>query len=529
LFSEWNKAGSPGCSVGISRNGSVVYTHGYGMASVELGVPITPQTVIAAASISKQFTAMSILLLAERGKLSLDDDVSKYVPDWADHTHHVTIRHLLTHTSGLREGFLLLGWAHQSPFEDYNEAIARMIARQRGVASPAGTEFYYNNGAYNLLGTIVKRISGQSLHDFEETNIFIPLGMTRTLVRDSMELVIPNLANGYRQDARGLHATSEVAGAVGNSGMYTTPEDLLRWEQNFDDARVGTPQTLASMQKPAVLNNGKPTQYGFGLFLMQYRGLRTVEHGGEDRGVEAYLIRFPEQRLAIALQCNSNSIDVIELKQKIADIYLEGTRGLAPPAVAEKPPAPVRLAESELKARTGLYRKPSDEGFRDIAISAQGTKLIGHSYYEGDSEFDLIPVDQTRLRAPDGTIFGFIPAHDGHQQALVLIAKDGRRLGILELVTLKPPTAELTSFAGEYRSAELEADVGVVLKNSGLVVRWPGSMETTPLLAFGKDAFVGSGVGVVKFFRDSRGEVAEFTISQYNAQDVRFVRMKSVE
>ena len=163
LFAEYNNPRSPGCSVAISRNGAIVYEHGYGMADLEWNIPITPTTVMGAASISKQFTAMSILLLAQRGKLSLDDDVSKYVPDWADHEHHVTIRHLLTHTSGLREGFGLLGLAGQS---QSNEAMERMLARQRGVNTPAGTEFVYNNGAYNLLASIVKRVSGQSLRDF---------------------------------------------------------------------------------------------------------------------------------------------------------------------------------------------------------------------------------------------------------------------------------------------------------------------------------------------------------------------------
>src|SRR5215469_9417606 len=181
LFAAYNTPQSPGCSVAISRNGTEVYAHGYGMADLEWNMPITPTTVMGAASISKQFTAMSIVLLAERGKLSFNDDVSKYIPDWADHEHHVTIRQLLNHTSGLREGFSLLGMAGQS---QSNEAMERMLARQRGVNTPACTEFDYNNGAYNLLATIVKRVSGQSLRDFAEANIFKPLGMTHTQFRD---------------------------------------------------------------------------------------------------------------------------------------------------------------------------------------------------------------------------------------------------------------------------------------------------------------------------------------------------------
>ena len=217
LFAEYNNPRSPGCSVAVSRNGAIVYEHGYGMADLEWSIPITPTTVMGAASISKQFTAMSILLLAQHGKLSLDDDVSKYIPEWADHEHHVTIRHLLTHTSGLREGFGLLGLAGQS---QTNEAMVRMLARQHGVNTPAGTEFVYNNGAYNLLGSIVKRVSGQSLRDFAEASIFRPLGMTHTQFRDDPALLITNRAAGYTADAHGVHANPEAV-VVGNSGLYT--------------------------------------------------------------------------------------------------------------------------------------------------------------------------------------------------------------------------------------------------------------------------------------------------------------------
>jgi CubicO group peptidase (beta-lactamase class C family) len=166
LFAEWNRHDSPGCSLAISRNGTLIHERGYGMANLELRVPITPASVLSAASISKQFTAMSILLLAERGQLSLDDEVTKFVPEWVDHENHVTIRHLLTHTSGLRDGFALLGWAIPSDGRvDTNEAIVAMLARQRGVNFAPGTQYQYNNGAYSLLGTIVKRVDGSRPED----------------------------------------------------------------------------------------------------------------------------------------------------------------------------------------------------------------------------------------------------------------------------------------------------------------------------------------------------------------------------
>jgi CubicO group peptidase (beta-lactamase class C family) len=536
LFAQWNVPASPGCSVAISRKGSVLYAHGYGMASVELNVPITPATVMGAASISKQFTAMSVLLLAQRGTLSLDDDVSKYIPEWADRADHVTIRHLLTHTSGLREGFSLLGLAGQNPFADENEAMVRMMARQQGVDSAAGTEFQYNNGAYNLLGSIVKRVSGQSLRDFEQENIFKPLGMSRTQIRDSAGLVIPNRSSGYTQDTGGLRATSEVLGVVGNAGLYTTPGDLLRWEQNFTDPRVGTSELLAAMQTPVVLNNGKPAPYGFGFFLESYRGLRTVEHSGSDRGISANLIRFPDQNLAIALLCNSDAINPIDLTQQVADIYLEGAPGLTPRAAESAPAATVNLPESELRARAGLYRNSSAStpattawgGIPDLEISERGGKLIGHSYYSDDADFDLTMSDERRVRSPGGSMFEFAPTAAAHPQEWRVTGTNGGGEAVFELVNVQPQPAELTAFASEYWSGELQAEYGIALRDSALAIRQPGTGEVS-LVAFAKDTFVGSGVGIVKFFRDARGAVAGFTISRYNVRNVRFERVKPAE
>jgi CubicO group peptidase (beta-lactamase class C family) len=259
LFAQWNRSDSPGCSLGVSKNGVPVYERAYGMANLELGVPITPASVFPAASISKQFTAMSILLLAKRGQLSLDDAVQKYIPEWADHGSRITIRHLLTHTSGLRDAFMLQGLA--PPREDggdRNEAIVKVLARTRGLNFAPGTEFQYNNGAYNLLGSMVKRVSGESLRAFADANIFKPLGMTHTHFHDDPSMVVPNRVSGYHQDGSGWHVALENGGIVGNAGLQTTVGDLLLWEQNFADVRVGDRALITAMQTPAIPTGWSP-------------------------------------------------------------------------------------------------------------------------------------------------------------------------------------------------------------------------------------------------------------------------------
>lgn len=207
LFAEWNRSDSPGCSLGISQNGAVVYERGYGMANLESGAAITPASVMAAASISKQFAAMSILLLAQRGKLSLDDRLHTYFPEWEGDASRVTIRQMLSHTSGLRDGFTLheLNAARDEVFD--NDLMAKILARTRGLNFKPGSEFQYNNSAYSLLASIVSRVSGQPFRAFAEANIFKPLGMTHTLFQDDPTTIVPNRAWGYHQDAVGLHVS----------------------------------------------------------------------------------------------------------------------------------------------------------------------------------------------------------------------------------------------------------------------------------------------------------------------------------
>jgi CubicO group peptidase (beta-lactamase class C family) len=365
LFAEWNRADSPGCSLGVSRNGMVVYERGYGMASLESRVRITPASVFHVASISKQFTAMSILLLARRGQISIDDDVRKYVPEWADRADHVTIRQLLSHTSGIRDGFKLLGLA--APKDgDMNEALVAMLARQRALNFPPGSAFEYSNSGYTLLASIVRRVSGQSLRAFADKNIFKPLGMTHTHVHDDVSMIVPDRAWGYLKDSAGLRAAvhGDLGHLVGTTGLFTTARDMLIWEQNFADARVGDPELVRLMQTP-VLPTGWPdgSSYGFGLEIGQYRGQRTVAHGGGDPGYAAYAVRYPDQALAIALLCNLENVGATigRLTERVADLYLADVLGPPDAMGPTTTPPAVSLSSEQLASNAGLYRDPSNE------------------------------------------------------------------------------------------------------------------------------------------------------------------------
>ena len=529
LFAAWNRSDSPGCGVGVSRNGAVIFEHGYGMASLERRVPITTSTVFPLASITKSFTAMSVLLAAERGTLSLDDDVSKYVPGWSVHGHRVTVRHVLTHTSGLRDAYMLQGWAPNNG--NSNDAFLRILSRQRGLNFAPGAEYQYNNGGYLLLGSILQRASGQTLGAFADANIFKPLGMTGAWFNGDPVRTGPEHASGYSPEVKGWRLVPESSGYAGNGGMMSSVRDLLLWANNFTDARVGSPKLFASMQTPTILTGGQPTQSGMGFGIGSYRGVRTFRTSGGDRGIATELVLFPDQKAAIAVLCNMDSVvmgglatvNPDDLTNSVAKVFLEDvlekpstvvTAASAPIAPA---PAPV-LSPDDLAVKSGLYRLGPDEN-HIVSMSVRDGRFGVWDYYGDNYHLLLTPISVNRFTLAGATI-EFAPAQAGRPRAWHIVDGEGQRLMELPLVSYDVSTRDLGPFAGAYRSDELDVTYTVALKDSGL------ALESSTLSPVSKDAFVGDYMGVVRFFRDSRGHVSGFTLNRQAARGVRFERVK---
>lgn len=525
LFSDWNKTNAPGCGVAVSRNGVLIYERGFGMASLELGVPVTPASVFPAASISKQFAAMSILLLAERGQLSLDDPVWKFIPDWAGREHRITIRHLLTHTSGLREAFTLIGVG--SPREDginVNDAITRVLARQRGLNFLPGTEFQYNNGGYNLLGTIVKRVTGQSLREFAHANIFVPLGMTHTHFHDDPAMVVPNRVTSYSRGKDGFRLARPEGGIVGNAGLFTTAADLMKWEQNFADARVGTPVLLAEMQKPVVATEwGDGSFYGFGLLIGEHRGLRTVGHGGGDPGISTYVLRYPDQGLAVTVLGNSDEIPAMTLAQGAAEIFLADVFPAAAAATnSPASPASVSLTSRQLDELAGLYRDPATETLG--RFFARDGKLLASPDAGAETGAELVPVATNRFVLPGTQVaVEFVPASKGRAQEARVTGVGSKPRVSQKLTPVDVSSRELRALAGEYVSPEIETTCFMTVQDTHLVAKIPGRADSMLTPVF-KDGY--SGLGIVKFTRNKRGTVTGFTFNRADVRGLRFDRVK---
>ena len=525
LFATWNRPDSPGCGVGVSRNGAVIYEHGYGMASLERHVPIASSTVFPLASITKPFTAMSVLLAAERGLLSLDDDVSNYIPDWSNREHRVTIRHVLTHTSGLRDAYLLQGWAPD--IGNSTDAFIKILSRQRGLNSAPGAEYQYNNGGYLLLGKILERASGQTLGAFADANIFKPLGMTGAYFNGDPVRTAPDHASGYSPQATGWRLLPAGSGYAGNAGMMSSVRDLLLWANNFADARVGTPALLARMQTATALTGGQTTPHGMGFGIGNYRGARTLRTSGGDFGTATELVLYPDQRFAIAVLCNMDSVamgglatvDVDDLTNRLADVFLESAlEPRAAPSVGAPPPPPASVSADDLAKKTGLYRVGSDENYI-LLMSVRDGRFTLRDFYGDNYDIPMTPVSANRFVIP-GTTFEFSPAEAGRPQAWHIIDGEGRRLLELPLMKFDMSKADLESFSGAYRSDELDVTYTVAVRNSSLVV------QSSTLHPVFKDAFAGEYVGTVRFLRDARGSINGFTLNRKSARGVRFERVK---
>jgi CubicO group peptidase (beta-lactamase class C family) len=364
IFTDLTTPGSPGCALAVYRDAKIVYAKGYGLANIEEDVPITPQSVFDIGSTSKQFTAAGILLLEKQGKLSVNDDIRKYIPELPDYGQKITILHLLNHTSGLRDYLTLMELAgfHIDSVTTDEDALA-LITRQKALNFAPGSDWLYSNTGFFLLSTIVKRVSGRTLREFAAENIFTPLNMTHTQYRDNHVSLVPNRAMAYDQNEKKDGYTLNISyfEQTGDGAVHTSVEDLLHWDNNFYDSKLGGKDFLTELQERGKLNNGKTLDYAKGLFLQNYRGLPTVSHGGSWGGYRAELLRFPEQHFSVACLCNVGNAAPTRRAHQVADVYLgslmkpKGPKKQTEQEASERDKKEVSIPGQELQSYAGDY------------------------------------------------------------------------------------------------------------------------------------------------------------------------------
>jgi CubicO group peptidase (beta-lactamase class C family) len=324
LFSKYSGKDSPGAAIAVVRDGEIVFKNGFGMANLEYDIPITPSTIFHIASVSKQFTTFAILLLEKEGKLSLEDDIRKHLPEVPDFGKIITLRNLATHTSGLRDQWNLLamaGWRLDDVIT--REHIIKLVSKQQELNFDPGEEFLYCNTGYTLLAEVVARVSGKTFPEFTEENIFKPLNMTSTLFYDDHEKIVKNRAYSYKSDKNGYRKSVLSYANAGATSLFTTVEDLSLWALNFENPVVGDQALIRKMSQKGVLNSGDTIEYALGQVVGSYRGLTMINHSGADAGYRTYLARFPDQQFSVMVLSNDASCNPGSLALKVAEVYLK--------------------------------------------------------------------------------------------------------------------------------------------------------------------------------------------------------------
>jgi CubicO group peptidase (beta-lactamase class C family) len=531
LFAEWDKPDSPGCALGVIRDGRFIHKCGYGMANLEYGIPITADSVFRIGSTSKQFTAMCLALLEEEGKLSLDDPLRKFLPEMPGYADNITIRHLLHHTSGIRDYLTLWEIAGERDDDFFVDGeVVDLLARQKELNFAPGEEHLYSNSGYFLLSQIVSRAAGMTLRAYAENNIFKPLGMKNTHFHDDHTMIVRNRATGYApKDGGGFQISMTTLDMVGDGGVFTTVDDLFLWDQNFYHNRLGRggQALIDKVLTPGVLNSGRKLDYALGLGIGTYRGLRTVSHGGAFVGYRADIIRFPEQRFTVICLANLATFNPTGMCRKVADLFLadEFTEKavLAEPAANSKKPS-LRLSEEDLRKWTGAYHDKE----RDVLwrlILEQGKLIVRAAAVR----FPLSPLSPETFSAeglPFRVEVEFRKEKPGIP-AVLLVRQEGSPQRAFEKIILTRPTAEqLRADCGAYFSEEVGAAYTITLRNGELHLVHANPFKNYPKEALEPtfpDTFQ---VGELRlnFQRTPAGDVAGFTVDAGRVKNIRFVR-----
>jgi CubicO group peptidase (beta-lactamase class C family) len=522
LFTIWNSNETPGAAVTIVKDGAIIYKKGYGSANLEYAIPISPSTVFHIASVSKQFTVFSILLLEKEGKLSLDDDIRKYIPEVPDFGKVITLRHLATHTSGLRDQWTLLtmaGWRMDDVIT--KEHILKLVSKQKELNFNPGEEYTYCNTGFTLLAEVVSRVSGKTFSEFTELNIFKPLKMSHTLFYDDHEKIVKNRAYSYYTDSIGYKKSVLNYANVGATSLFTTAEDLSLWALNFSSIKIGDTVIIDKMNTLAILNNGKTFGGALGQFVGKYKGLNEIQHGGADAGYRSYLTRFPDQNFAVIVLSNASEFNSGRMAHKIVDIYLEDK-------IKDEPKDEVKTAEDNkngisidpktLNSYVGDYE--IQPGFF-IGVTQNNGQLFALATGQSILSLKALSITEFKVSGVDATIT-FVPTSDG-KITLIKLNQGGQIMDGPRAKPFDETTVSLSDFVGRFYSEELSTEYHFVIKGEKLTMKHNRLSDVT-FNQTKKDVFSGS-LGQAEFIRDSNNVIIGCKVSSGRVKNLWFKKM----
>ena len=516
ILAPWSRTTTPGCAVGVDKGGEPLLRRAYGMANLETGTPWTTSTISESGSVAKQFTATAIVLLARDGVLSLEDDITKWIPEVKGFGKKITVRHLLSHTSGLPDRYTLhevQGRPAGETDHDNREVVA-MLTGLRELNFDPGEDYEYSNTGYIVAATIVERASGKSLQAFTAERIFRPLGMDDTRWREDHRVVVPGrasaysgtLGTGYRND----HPFTRV---IGSGGLLTTVGDFLKWEAAMQAGTGPWGAVRDSLQRTMRLNEGTDITYALGVTVSPWRGVPSVTHTGSTGGYRAALYRYPEQNVAVALLCNLGSINPGTMAQRVAALVL----GQALAAVPSDPTA-VSIEAGALAGLAGAYYSPRTEQAMILYVTAAGALADS-----GLGNALLIPLGLNRFQYRGSQrILTVLPATGAAPLRIQSSAPNTRMIEYVAVPRAKPDAAALAVYAGDYRSPELDARIRLSVVRDTLRLE-RGSRDAEKMVPIYRDGFLFSGSGeIARFERDRRGRITGFVLYAGRVRHLRF-------
>jgi CubicO group peptidase (beta-lactamase class C family) len=503
LFSQWNNA-TPGGAVLVARGNQVLYQKAFGLADLEHNTPNTTETIFECGSVSKQFTAMSTLLLAQDGKIKLSDDVRKYVPELPDYGTPITIQQLINHTSGLKDwGSVgeVAGWPRTTRVYTLDLAL-QILTQQHSVNFTPGSQYSYSNAGYTLLVTLIERVTGTTLEEFTRTRLFEPLGMRHTQWRSNFRKVIPGRAVAYRS-ANGVYEQQmPFENIYGHGGLLTTIHDLFIWNQQLANPTLGGEKMTAWRIQQGVLNDQSVIGYANGLFIDAYNGYKEIGHSGATAAYRGWLAYYPEKKLSVALLSNDGSFSPQDVGRKVAGVFL----GNPPAVVNRKFDRSIQLAQNDLQRWAGAWRQ----------IDGMETKRL-------ESKANQVLINHNPLQALHrDTLYqsGTYWILTGQQ----LVLQNGSNKTRFRKMEMFRPKEDLGVYSGSYHSDEAQTDLRIVASGDQVIV-YRGASDRIPLKPLFRDGYLADDGSLYEFTR-TKDAITGLNISVSRAYLIPFKKLK---
>jgi len=524
LFVDWNKPNHPGGVIGIEKDGKIIFSKAYGLASLEYLTPNSTETIFNTASVSKQFTAMGIVLLQDQGKLSVDDDIRKYLPELPDFRETVTIRHMLHHTSGLRSLHAMLGlagWRDDDSRTD--EDLYRYMKNQRDLNFKTGEEFLYCNTGYILMAKIIEKVTGEKFSTWMKRSIFEPLGMIHTYVEDKYNRVVPNNATSYYANTEGFDRAVEYWGYVGSGNMHSTTSDLLKWLTNFYNPKSNWESSFKTIQTLDKLNNGMDNNYAFGVFIDEFNGENRIQHAGGIGGFGSFICTYPNQKLSIVILTNFSSSSVSFKSNQVAKLLLENIIPSENNSTVSSTKF-IDLPNNQLEKFASSYWNDKDNYARKIYLKNDTLRY----FRSENSESTLVPFGKNKFKMLDVDVNLTVEfeVRENEDKIMIVTIDDGSPIFSKAFVPVIPSKTDLSQYSGKFFSPELETTYTISVVDDTLSWHHPrhGDYKIKMLK---KDVLEGqSPFSVVKYKRDENGEIIGILVSNGRVRNLWFEKQQ---